>query len=176
MKITEFLRENLIYLDGGMGTLLQAEGLAAGELPERWNITHRDIIIKKHKAYFDAGSNIVNTNTFGANSLKFSERELEEIIKEAIENAREAASASEGKQPKWIALDIGPTGRMLKPYGDLAFEEAVEVFAKTVRLGAKYGVDLPICRGVYSVIYEGLDPKEVVGNMFVRALKTEFYK
>ena len=80
MKVTEYLKEHILFLDGGMGTLLQARGLQAGELPEKWNITHADVITDIHKAYYDAGSNIVNTNTFGANSLKFSDSELEEIL------------------------------------------------------------------------------------------------
>ena len=142
MKIKEYLKDNLIFLDGGMGTLLQANGLRAGELPERWNKTHPEVITAIHKAYFDAGSNIVSTNTFGANSLKFSDDELEEIIKCAVSNAKNAKEQSNGNQEKWIALDIGPTGRMLKPYGDLDFEKAVKVFSKTVNLGVKYGVDL----------------------------------
>ena len=142
MKITEYLKENILILDGGMGTLLQKEGLCPGELPERWNITHADIIKKIHKDYFDAGSNVVNTNTFGANILKFSSDELDTIIGAAVENARAAARESEGTQKKWVALDIGPTGRMLKPYGDFDFEEAVSVFAQSVKLGVKYGVDL----------------------------------
>ena len=142
MRITDYIKENIIYLDGGMGTLLQARGLSAGELPERWNISHPEIITEIHRAYFDAGSNVVNTNTFGANSLKFSAAELEEIVKSAISNARAAIETSESGQPKWVALDIGPTGKMLKPYGDLDFEDAVSVFAETVKLGVKYGADL----------------------------------
>ena len=71
MKITEYIKENILYLDGGMGTLLQAQGLKSGELPERWNITHPDVITGIHRDYFNAGSNIVNTNTFGANKNKF---------------------------------------------------------------------------------------------------------
>ena len=142
MKITEYIKNNILYLDGGMGTLLQKEGLAVGELPERWNLTHSDVITKIHREYFDAGSNVVNTNTFGANILKFSEEELEEIIKAAIENAKTARAESKAKGDKWIALDIGPTGRMLAPYGDFDFEDAVSVFAKTVKLGVKYGADL----------------------------------
>ena len=142
MKITEYIKQSTLYLDGGMGTLLQGRGLCAGELPERWNMSHPEVIRDIHKAYFDAGSNMVNTNTFGANILKFSPEELEEIIRTAVCNARSAAEESSGKQPKWVALDIGPTGRMLKPYGDLDFEEAVSVFAETVRLGVKYGADL----------------------------------
>ena len=142
MFIKDYLKDNLIFLDGGMGTLLQENGLKAGELPERWNVTHADVITKIHKEYFDVGSNVVATNTFGANILKFSEEELEEIIKCATQNAKNAKEQSNGNQEKWIALDIGPTGRMLKPYGDLDFEDAVKVFSKTVKLGVKYGVDL----------------------------------
>ena len=142
MKITDFLKENILILDGGMGTLLQERGLAIGELPERWSISHPELITEIHRAYFDAGSNVVNTNTFGANSLKFSDEELEEIVCAAINNAKSARSESRGTQEKWIALDIGPTGKMLKPYGDLDFEDAVLIFAKTIRLGAKYGCDL----------------------------------
>ena len=144
MKILDYIKSNLLYLDGGMGTLLQAEGLMPGELPEKWNISHPDVIVKIHRDYFDAGSNVVNTNTFGANILKFKADELEEIVSSAIANARRAAEESQGKQPKWVALDIGPTGRMLKPYGDLDFEDAVSVFAETVKLGVKYGAELVV--------------------------------
>lgn len=142
MKITEYIKNNTVFLDGGMGTLLQASGLAAGELPERWNITHPDVITKIHRDYYDAGSNIVNTNTFGATTLTFSPDELDEIIGAAVSNAKAAREQSSGTQKKWIALDIGPTGRMLAPYGDFDLEEAVSVFAHTVKLGVKHGVDL----------------------------------
>lgn len=142
MNITEFLKENIVLLDGGMGTLLQKAGLAPGEEPERWNLTHPDVVENIQRAYFDAGSNVVSANTFGANTLKFSEEELEEIIKRAVEIARRAAKSSDGAQEKFVALDIGPTGKLLKPYGDFEFEEAVAVFARTVKLGEKYGADL----------------------------------
>ena len=142
MKITTFLKNNIVYLDGGMGSLLQASGLKAGEFPERWNITNKSVITDIHKSYFDSGSNVINTNTFGANILKFSYTELENIIKYAVKNAKNARKLSTGNQPKFIALDIGPTGKMLKPYGDLDFEDAVNVFKTTVTLGVKYGVDL----------------------------------
>ncbi|MBO5223857.1 MAG: homocysteine S-methyltransferase family protein [Clostridia bacterium] len=142
MDLRQYLKENIVYLDGGMGTLLQSSGLKAGELPERWNVTHSNVVTAIYKSYYDAGANIVNTNTFGANALKFSESELDEIVKYAIENAKKAREQSKTNQPKWIALDIGPSGKMLAPYGTLDFEEAVEIFAKTVRLGVKYGADL----------------------------------
>ena len=142
MNFREYLSNNIVYLDGGMGTLLQANGLKPGEHPEYWNISHPDVIINIHKAYYDAGSNVVSTNTFGANSLKFEEEELEEIVKAAFENANAARKQCEQSGQKFIALDIGPTGKLLKPLGDLDFEDAVSVFAKTVKLGVKYGADL----------------------------------
>ncbi len=142
MDFKEFLLNNVVILDGGMGTQLQAMGLLPGEHPEKWNITHPDAITSIHKAYFDAGSNVVATNTFGANILKFTHGELEEIVSAAVDNAVKAKNASASQKEKFIALDIGPSGRLLKPLGDLDFEEAVSVFAETVKLGVKYGVDL----------------------------------
>ena len=142
MEFLEFLKNNIVVLDGGMGTLLQAKGLKAGEHPESWNISHPDVIKDVHKAYFDAGSNVVNTNTFGANCLKFGEEELEKIVCAAVENAKNARAESTSTKEKFIALDLGPTGKLLKPLGELDFEDAVEVFKKTVRLGVKHGVDL----------------------------------
>ena len=142
MNIRDFIKNNIVYLDGGMGTLLQKSGLQPGELPERWNISHPEVIKEIHKSYYDSGSNIVNTNTFGANSLKFDADELSEIIYHAVKNADEARKASSGNQEKFIALDVGPTGKLLKPLGDLDFEDAVKAFAEVISLGVKYGVDL----------------------------------
>ncbi len=142
MNIRDFIKNNIVYLDGGMGTLLQKSGLRPGELPERWNVSHPEVIKEIHKSYYDSGSNIVNTNTFGANSLKFGTDELSEIIYHAVKNADEARKASSGKQEKFIALDVGPTGKLLKPLGDLDFEDAVKAFAEVISLGVKYGVDL----------------------------------
>ena len=142
MNIRDFIKNNIVYLDGGMGTLLQKSGLQPGELPEHWNISHPEVIREIHKNYYDSGSNVVNTNTFGANTLKFSIDELDEIICHAVKNADEARKASSGEQEKFIALDVGPTGKLLKPLGDLDFEDAVKIFAETIRLGVKYGIDL----------------------------------
>jgi 5-methyltetrahydrofolate--homocysteine methyltransferase len=142
MNILEYMKEHLLVLDGGMGTLLQAAGLAAGELPERWNLTRPLVIRDIHRDYLRAGSHVINANTFGANALKFSPEELENIICTAVCNARMAQECAGVSHPSWVALDIGPCGKLLKPYGELDFEDAVELFAKTVRLGVKYGVDL----------------------------------
>ena len=142
MELREYLQQNIVILDGGMGTLLQERGLRAGEQPEMWNISHPDEITAIHQAYYESGSNIVNTNTFGANLLHFSENELDAVIRAAVENAKKAREISSGAHEKYIALDIGPTGRLLKPMGDLGFEDAVSVFAATVKSGVRYGVDL----------------------------------
>ena len=142
MKVLDYLKDHVTYLDGGMGTLLQKRGLQPGELPERWNVSRPDVIVEIQKAYFDAGTNIICTNTFGANSLKFDDEELQTLIRAAVENAKKARELSVGTQEKFIALDIGSMGKLLKPYGDFEFEDAVEVYAKTVRIGAACGVDL----------------------------------
>ena len=142
MDFKAFLQNHTVLLDGGMGTLLQEKGLKPGEFPELWNLTHPAQIVEIHKAYFDAGSNVVCTNTFGANLLKFDKETLEAVICAAVRNAKEAKTQTLSTQEKFIALDIGPTGKLLKPYGDLDFEDAVSVFAETVRIGEKYGVDL----------------------------------
>lgn len=142
MKITEYIKNNLLFFDGGMGTLLQKSGLTPGEMPENWNISHPETVTAIHKSYFDAGSNVVLTNTFGANLLKFDRETLEKTVSAAIENAKKARDESDFCGEKWIALDIGPSGRMLSPYGDFDFEDAVSIFAETVKLGEKYGADL----------------------------------
>ncbi len=129
-------------MDGGTGTLLQKAGLGLGELPERWNKTHADLLRDIHAAYYSAGSHIVCANTFGANGLKYGEEELEELIRLAVENVEWARAHSKGEHQKLIALDIGPCGKLFKPYGDYAFEEGVALFGRVARLGKKYGADL----------------------------------
>ena len=142
MNFSEFLKNRTVRLDGGMGTLLQARGLQAGESPERWNLTHPEVIRQIHQSYYEAGSHVVSTNTFGANLLHFSKEELERIVAAAVENAKAARDACVGEGERFVALDIGPSGRLLRPYGDFDFEDAVELFAETVRIGVRCGVDL----------------------------------
>ena len=143
MNIRELLNKRRIYFDGGMGTLLQKRGLTAGEKPEMWSITHPDVLTDIHLQYLNAGSNVITANTFGASCLKFDN--LEEIISSAINNARKAIELFEGeKDDRFVAFDMGPTGKLLEPVGDLPFERAVEIFAENVRLAVKYGADLII--------------------------------
>ncbi len=137
-KFQLILAERLLFLDGGFGTQLQARGLAPGEIPEDWNLSHPEAVQAVHAAYYAAGSDIVCTNTFGGNRAKYhGVCRLEDIIPAAIANAR-AASGGRGL----VALDVGPTGRLLKPVGDYAFDAAYESFAEQVRLGAAAGADL----------------------------------
>lgn len=136
MNILQKIRNGITYVDGGAGTLLQSWGLQAGELPEMWNLTNPDKIIKMHRLYLEAGAEIITACTFGANRLKFDN--LEEIITSAIKNARTACEGYDA----YIALDVGPLGKMLEPLGDLPFEEAVAIFSETVKIGAKAGADL----------------------------------
>ncbi len=149
MNFRDFLRDNFVILDGGMGSLLQKRGLQPGQKPETFNLLHPEIIIDIQKDYFDAGSNVVNANSFGANPFNFPDgEELKQVIGAAIANAKEAARLSdEGseesrKRPKFVALDIGSMGQLLKPYGQLEFEDAVAAFAKIVKIGAAAGADL----------------------------------
>ncbi len=142
MKITEYMREHLLFLDGAMGTQLQKTGLRAGEAPCMWNLTHPGEVKKVHRAYFDAGSNVVCTNTFGAHLMQYDREILKKIIFSAVKNAREAAEESTGVQPKWVALDVSPLGRMLQPTGNTDPEDAVRVFSESIRMGAEAGVDL----------------------------------
>ena len=142
--IRERLGKELLYFDGGMGTLLQERGLEPGELPETWNLTHADEIRQIHRSYIEAGSDIILTNTFGANALKFHDDRysLEEIVTSAVGHVRAAAETAGVKRPIYTALDIGPTGKLLKPMGDLDFETAYEAFKEVMICGEKAGADL----------------------------------
>ena len=142
MNILEEIKKRKVFFDGGMGSLLQARGLKPGELPETWNILHPEILMEIHREYLKAGCDILTTNTFGANGLKYKsegEMALEKIVEAAVENAKRAVKeAGHG----WIALDMGPTGKLLKPLGDLAFEEAYGLYSQVVKAGVKAGADL----------------------------------
>lgn len=142
MTFREFAKDNIVILDGGMGSLLEKYGILPGEAPETWNISHPEVITEIHRAYYNAGSHVINTNTFGANALKYDRETLENIIASAFDCAKKARETSSGSNAKFIAADIGPTGRMLKPFGDLDFEDAYKAFAETVILAEKHGADL----------------------------------
>lgn len=138
MDIREELGRRIIFFDGGLGSLLQERGLKPGELPETWNLTRSEVLYDIHRAYLDAGADIILANTFGANGFKYDN--LEEIVTAAVVNAKKAVADSGRKA--YVALDMGPTGKLLKPMGTLDFEECVSIYADVVRYGAKAGADL----------------------------------
>ena len=138
MDIREELGRRIIFFDGGLGSLLQERGLKPGELPETWNLTRPEVLYDIHRAYLDAGADIILANTFGANGFKYDN--IEEIVTAAVVNAKKAVADSGRKA--YVALDMGPTGKLLKPMGTLDFEECVSIYADVVRYGAKAGADL----------------------------------
>lgn len=145
----EIMRKNImdrigrewLFFDGGTGSILQEKGLQPGELPETWNLLHPDRILDLHRGYLEAGADIYNTNTFGANRLKFPE-DLDEIVTAAVKLAKEARTQAGRDEDAYVALDIGPTGKLLAPMGDLSFDDAVDIFGEVVRIGAREGADL----------------------------------
>lgn len=142
--LREELGKKLLFFDGGMGTLLQAKGLKPGELPEVWNIEQREKIREIHQQYIRAGSDIVLSNTFGANALKFHGQSqcLKEIVFAGIENVKEAVRRENREKKVYTALDVGPTGKLLQPMGDLSFEAAYEAFKEVMVYGEEAGAEL----------------------------------
>ncbi len=159
--IRELLGKEYLFYDGGTGTYLQAHGLQPGELPESWNLTHPEILIAMHRSFLEAGSHILLTNTFGANAGKLAgtEWDLETMVTAGVTNAKEAVTRHrrehpEDKRPLFVSLDIGPSGHLMKPYGDLSFEQAYEWFSQVAILGEQAGADL-VTIETMSDSYEG---------------------
>lgn len=140
MNILNELGKRLLFFDGAMGTMLQKNGLTAGELPELWNLTHPQVIADIHRQYLDAGADILLTNTFGANGAKLHgcEYTVEEVVTAGVKLAKEAV----GNGPQLVAMDIGPTGKLMKPLGDLGFEQAYDIFKEMAVAGEKAGADM----------------------------------
>lgn len=144
MKILDAIAKRVLVLDGGMGTQLQLRGLRPGEVPELWNLNRPDDIKSVHAAYLAAGSDVIYANTFGANAAKYhGDAPLADVIAAGIRIARSAADEfATPERPRYVALDVGPTGRLLKPAGDFEFDAAYDAFAGQVRIGAAAGADL----------------------------------
>ena len=149
--LTELIRTRPIFLDGGTGTLLQARGLAPGASPEVWNLERPQDLIDIHRAYYDAGSDLVMANTFGANPLKLRHAcPLADTVAAALDNLRTARDAA---GHGFLGLDIGPTGRLLSPLGDLDFDDAVDSFRQVIEAGVKAGADA-VCVETMTDLYE----------------------
>ena len=140
------------HFDGAMGTMLQERGLLPGESPELWGLAHREEIVQIHRAYLEAGADFLKTNTFGANRFKLegSGHTVEEVVTAGVENALQAVEASGHGT---VFLDIGPTGKLLRPLGELDFEEAVSAFGEMVQAGCRAGAQ-GILLETMSDIYE----------------------
>lgn len=151
-KVFSQLGEKIRFFDGAMGTVLQEKGLLPGELPELWNLSHREELIEIHRSYLRAGADFLKTNTFGANcfKLKGSGHTVEEVVSAGVKNALQAVEDC-GKGT--VFLDIGPTGKLLRPLGELDFEDAVSTFAEMVRAGAAAGAEAVLIETM-SDIYE----------------------
>ena len=137
-KITERIKKERLFFDGGTGTVLEKCGLLPGEPTHAMNTRAREAVVDLHLSYLRAGADIIKTNTFGVNTEKCDDVEYELTV--ALDIAKEAVKRS-GKEA-YVAFDVGPTGRMLKPFGDLDFSRAVEIFAVNMRLAEKLGADL----------------------------------
>jgi 5-methyltetrahydrofolate--homocysteine methyltransferase len=149
-SILDLAKKKTVIFDGAMGTMLMAAGLKAGETPELWNIEKPSLVTEIHRKYYEAGSDVVHTNTFGGNAIKLADRGLsdrmEAINVEAAKLAREACPAG-----KFVAGDIGPTGKLIKPLGDLVIEEAEEAFFRQAQALLKGGVDLISIETMFSL-------------------------
>lgn len=149
MGFRELLGNRILFFDGGMGTLLQERGLQTGEVPETWNIRHPEVIRQIHEEYLLAGCNIVTANTFGVNAYKCKNLDytVDELVSAGLQLAREAigeVQKAEGHMdhPMYAALDIGSIGKLLKPLGEISFDEAYNTFQEIVLAGDRAGADL----------------------------------
>ena len=150
----DYLGKQILFFDGGTGSVLQSQGLKPGELPENWNIEQPEKIVQLGYGYFLAGSNIINTNSFGAFETKFTGTDgkysVQQVVDAAVKNAYKARELIQQKDkadgkpdtPRFVAFDIGSCGKLLKPLGDLEFEDAVSLFKKTFECGIKQDPDL----------------------------------
>ncbi|MBQ3865233.1 MAG: homocysteine S-methyltransferase family protein [Clostridia bacterium] len=153
MSILDNIGKKVLIFDGAMGTMVQAAGMMPGDCPDAWCITHPDTIRNIHLQYLRSGCNVVTTATFSANTIKIEETGFttEQVARKAVSLAREAIRES-GKEA-FVALDLGPTGKILYPFGELPFEDAVEAYAPLIRSGSEAGADL-ILLETFTDLYE----------------------
>lgn len=145
LNLSSLARDRAAFFDCGTGTTLHALGLAAGERPELWNVTHPGALIDFHRQCLEAGTDILAANTFGANAVHFppgGAYALKDLIFAAIANAKEAVRRAGREHSAWVAFDVGSTGRLLEPFGDLAFEDAAAAFREAASIAAEAGADL----------------------------------
>ncbi|MFQ6038458.1 MAG: homocysteine S-methyltransferase family protein, partial [Candidatus Aminicenantales bacterium] len=142
MNIQAMLKERVLILDGAMGTELMRRLSQIDRVPEAVNLENPQVLIDVHKAYIDAGADIIETNTFGANRIKLAEIGLERKVKDLNLAAAEAARKARGHRNVLIAGSMGPVGQLIRPLGDMDVESVYEAYAEQARFLAKGGVDL----------------------------------
>ncbi len=148
--ILDLVKKRIILFDGGFGTMLISMGLDKGKASESWNFEHPEKVKQIHKAYFDAGSDVVITNTFGATKIKLSAKGLDdkadEINKVAAKLALEVCP-----EDGYVAGDIGPTGKFLKPMGEYTYDQFYQNFYQQAKALAQGGADSIIVETMYSL-------------------------
>ena len=155
MSFRDKIGKELLFFDGGMGTLLQERGLKAGEVPETWNMLHPEVIEQINREYLLAGCNVVSANTFGVNRFKCKDLaySVDELVSAGVriaKSAMEAVRIKEGnaQQKMYCALDIGSLGKLLKPLGEISFDEAYDAFKEVILAGDQAGADLVLIETV----------------------------
>jgi len=192
MNIKEEIKEQLnkrpLLLDGAMGTMLQAHGLKSGECSEEWNISHPQVVQKIHQEYIKAGADVILTNTFGANTIKLSsfnrENNILKINEIAVNIAKGAINKEISSEKRiFIAGSVGPTGKILEPYGDLKVSEAYKNYKEQTVILEKAGVDLIILETFYDLeeiktalkaVKENTDLMVIASMTFDKNLKTVY--
>ncbi len=146
----ELAQKKLVVFDGAMGTMLIAAGLKSGNIPELWNIEKPEIVMSVHQQYYEAGVDVVHTNTFGGSAMKLQQKGLSDQM-EAINTAAVRLARRVCPKNAFVAGDLGPTGKMLKPFGDVGIEELVETFHRQASALLKAGVDLISIETMFSL-------------------------
>ncbi|MCG8566916.1 MAG: homocysteine S-methyltransferase family protein [Desulfobacterales bacterium] len=150
MDILEKVRTQGLILDGGMGSMLIARGLAGGESAEVWNLTRPDVIAEVHQLYYDAGSDVASVNTFGGSALKLQQMKVTETM-EDINRAAVRIARSVCKPGQYVAGDIGTLGEMLAPMGPLKPEEAEAAFKEQAAILEDEGVDFFMVETIFDL-------------------------
>jgi 5-methyltetrahydrofolate--homocysteine methyltransferase len=141
-SLVEWLKSGpVLVADGATGTMLQAAGLPAGVIPEEWNLAQPAKITALHQAYLESGSRIIVSNTFGGNRVKLGKAKKADLAPETNRRAVEIARAAAEPYGAFVAADMGPTGELLEPYGEMTFATAVATYAEQARFLAEAGAD-----------------------------------
>jgi 5-methyltetrahydrofolate--homocysteine methyltransferase len=172
-RLTEILKTRTVIFDGGLGSMLIAAGLSPGESPETWNLEKPDAVAGVQRLYFEAGADVVHTNSFGASPVKLADRGLSE---RAERINRRAAEITKSVCPagKLVAGDLGPTGKFLKPLGDLDPREAEASYRRQAEALLSGGADLISIETMYSLeeTLAALRGVKSLGNVWVVASLT----